>query len=225
MMLQTQKIVEYETTQLRVDEDRVYVTGYSMGGFGTYNLVHTHPNLCAAAASVFGTGTHIKASALKHVPFWGFHGARDNRVQLSGHQETVDKLRAADAYVRFTVFPKMGHGPFGPSFNPTLCDWMLAQRRGTPHNYELGIIDGNSTEILGFFEAKTVHRITARATDKAKEEVFTGWTSTGGTVVKGTTTHPTTSKGTFGDSRALTTTFTMPANDVIITVNYEINPK
>ncbi|MCK4292610.1 MAG: dienelactone hydrolase family protein [Planctomycetes bacterium] len=223
------KIVEYEKTQLRVDDDRVCVTGYSMGGFGTYNLVHTYPKLRAAAASIFGTGTWIKASALKHIPFWGFHGARDNRVQLSGHQKTVDKLRAADAYVRFTVFPKMGHGPFGPSFNPTLCAWMLAEKRGTPHNYELSVNDGTRTKLLGFLEPKTVHTITARAPDQAKGEVFAGWTSAGGSAYKhpthasNTTTHPVKSKGRFGNARALTTTFTMPANDVIITATYKID--
>jgi len=217
------KIVDREKKRLRIDGDRVYVTGYSLGGYGTYNMVRLYPKLCAAAAPVFGAGHHIKGPELKHIPFWGFHGARDPRVKLSSHQATVDTLRAAGTYVRFTVFPKMGHGPFSPSFNPTLFDWLLAQKRGTPHNFELGVKDGKSTRVLGFFEPKTVRKVTARAPNRAKGEVFAGWTSAAGTVVRDTTTQPSKSKGRFANAKALTTRFKMPANDVVVTANYRIN--
>lgn len=89
--------------------------------------------------------------------------------------------------------------------------------------------DSTRTKLLGFLEPKTVHTITARAPDQAKGEVFAGWTSAGGSAYKhpthasNTTTHPVKSKGRFGNARALTTTFTMPANDVIITATYKID--
>jgi len=116
---------------------------------------------------------------------------------------------------------------------------MFAQKRGTPHNYHLAVLNGRLHSPInksgdGFYEPKTVHKITARAPDKAKGEVFTGWTSRAGMgrfwvrpdyPKHKSTTHPAKSKGRFANAKALTTRFKMPANDIIVTANYQINPK
>jgi len=109
--------------------------------------------------------------------------------------------------------------------NQMFFDWLLAQKRGTLHNYELAVDDGSGRKVLGFFEPRTVQKITARAPDKAKGELFTGWSCAAGSVFVHTTTNPLRSKGRFASAKALTTRFTMPANDVIITADYRINPR
>lgn len=106
--------------------------------------------------------------------------------------------------------------------NQALFDWLLAQKRGTPHNYELAVDDGNGARILGFFEPGTAHDLKARAPARAKGEAFAGWTSACDTAVEHTTTAPSKETGTFANAKALTTTFTMPASDVIVTANYRM---
>ncbi len=234
-------IIDYEKKELRIDDDRVCLTGFSMGGYGTYGIVGLYPKYFAIANPIVGAGTWIKASALKHIPFWSVVTVKDSIVPIADCQATIDKLRAAGAYVRSTVFADLPHHlPRHRCWKDTfIFDWMFAQRRGTPHNYHLAVVDGSLESPSnkngdGFFEPKTVHAITTRAPDRAKDEVFTGWTSSPGMgrfwakpdyPKHKSTTHPTSSAGSFANAKALTTAFTMPANDVIITANYAINPK
>jgi hypothetical protein len=236
-------IIDYEKTKLRIDGDRICVTGMSMGGFATYAIVNLYPKYFAAANPIVGHGNWIKAPKLKNVPFWSFVTVRDPIVPIAACRTTVDKLQKAGAYVRSTVFTGLPHRlPSQYCWKHTfIFDWMYAQKRGTPHNYHLRIVGGSlkapsNKNGDGFFEPKTKHRITARAPDRTKDEVFTGWTSTGGMgqfwfmpdgerfPAHKSTTHPIRDKGKFANAKALTTTFTMPANDVIVTANYKIDP-
>lgn len=231
-------IIDYETAQQRIDRDRVCITGMSMGGYGTYGMVGYYPYF-AAANPIVGAGTWINASAIKHVPFWSFATAIDPLVPIADCRATVDKLRAAGAYVRFTEFANLPHRlPSHRCWKDSFVfDWMFAQKRGTPHNYHLAVVEGtlespSNSSGDGFYEPRTVHKMTARAPDTAKKEVFAGWTSSAGMgrfwirpdyPTHKSTTHPAKGKGKFGNARAMTTTFTMPANDVIVTANYEVN--
>ena len=230
MLDQVMAVLNHEKTKLRMDGNRIYVTGQSMGGYGSYQMAIRFPRYFAAVAPVCGAWgpykkfrMHDNLSPWAHIPFWAFHGDKDHIAPFADGKKTVDRLRAAGIYTRFTVYPRAGHNIKGKVYsNPQFFEWLLAQKRGTPNNFELGVGDGKSTKILGYFEPRTVRKITARAPDTAKKEVFTGWTSAGGTVVKNTTTNPSKSKGRFANAKALTTTFTMPANDVIVTANYTV---
>ncbi len=83
-------IVEYEKTQLRIDEDKVFVTGYSAGGQGTYGMINRYPNYFAAAGPVAAYGSWVDVQSLSHLPIWCNQGERDgSRV----HQITIDRLR------------------------------------------------------------------------------------------------------------------------------------
>ena len=225
-------VIKNEAKRLRIDRTRIYLTGQSMGGYGSYLMATRYPNSFAAVAPISGAwGAYKKFTTprglgkLKKVPFWTFHGDRDRVAPFADNVKTVEAFRKSGIYTRFTVYKGGGHHVKGRVYNnPQFFEWLLAQKCGTPHNYELGVNDGKSTKVLGYFEPRSVQKITARAPDKAKKEVFTGWTSAAGTVIKDTTTNPSKSKGKFANARALTTTFTMPANDVIVTANYEINP-
>lgn len=115
----------------RVDEDRVYVTGLSMGGFGTWALAAAYPQRFAAIAPVCGGGEPVLACNARNVPTWAFHGALDEVVPLARSEEMVRALEACGGDVRLTVYPEAGHDSWTETYaNPGLYEWLLQHRRG-----------------------------------------------------------------------------------------------
>jgi len=115
----------------RVDEDRVYLTGLSMGGFGTWALAAAHPEVFAAIAPICGGGNPRDASKIKDLPIWVFHGAKDTTVPLARSEEMVKALKDSGASeLKFTVYPEAGHDSWTESYNnPELYEWMLKHTR------------------------------------------------------------------------------------------------
>ncbi len=114
----------------RVDKDRVYVTGLSMGGFGTWSLAAHTPYRFAALAPICGGGEKFWVKKIKHVPIWVFHGAKDTGVPLERSSSLVEVLKKANADVTFTVYPDAGHNSWTESYdNPKLYEWFLKQKR------------------------------------------------------------------------------------------------
>ena len=129
-------IVEFEKKRLgRIDVDRIYITGLSMGGFGTYQIVSHHPDYFAAAAPICGHGNRIAdktalQEAFANLPVWAFHGDRDNVVRLADQQKTVKLLEEGGATIKFTVYPGVGHDSWTRTYNnPEFYKWLLSQRR------------------------------------------------------------------------------------------------
>jgi predicted peptidase len=117
--------------RFNVDPDRVYVTGLSMGGFGTWALALDQPKRFAALAPICGRGDPSKVAVLKDVPIWVFHGGKDTTVPLSCSEEMVNALKAAGGQPKFTVYPDAGHDSWTETYNnPEFYTWMLAQKRG-----------------------------------------------------------------------------------------------
>jgi len=113
-----------------VDTARIYLTGLSMGGYGTWGLAMAYPKLFAAIAPICGGGFPEFASALKDVPIWAFHGAEDDVIKLEVGQRMVDALQACGGNVRFTVYPGVGHDSWTQTYdNPELYEWFLQHRR------------------------------------------------------------------------------------------------
>lgn len=116
-----------------VDIKRIYLTGLSMGGCGTWHLAATYPERFAAIAPICGWGEWFagfpdKANVLKDVPTWAFHGAKDDIVPLEGSSRLVDVLKAAGGNVRFTVYPDAKHDSWSAAYDdPELYRWMFAQ--------------------------------------------------------------------------------------------------
>lgn len=109
-----------------VDVSRVYLTGLSMGGFGTWSLAISYPHRFAAIAPICGGGVPALAEALKEVPVWAFHGALDEIVPLAASESMVRALRASGGDVRFTVYPDLQHDSWTVTYdNPDLYDWFL----------------------------------------------------------------------------------------------------
>ena len=117
-------------SRYRIDEDRIYVTGLSMGGFGTWRLACEYPDRFAAIAPICGGGEPYRVRALKHLPVWVFHGAKDDVVPLQASQVMVDFLKKAEGNVEFTVYPEAGHDSWTETYNnPALYEWFLKHTR------------------------------------------------------------------------------------------------
>ncbi|GIW90379.1 MAG: hydrolase [Pirellulaceae bacterium] len=115
---------------LKVDKERMYVTGLSMGGFGTWAILAKHPNLFAAAVPICGGGDPSTAEAIKHIPIWAFHGAKDNVVPLERSQQMVDAIKRVGGNAKLTVYPEAGHNSWSETYdNPEVYRWLLEHRR------------------------------------------------------------------------------------------------
>ncbi|MBT5711354.1 phospholipase [Candidatus Poribacteria bacterium] len=112
-----------------VDESRVYLTGLSMGGFGSWALAIRNPSLFAAIAPVCGGGEPEKVAAIKDLPVWNFHGAKDTVVEPERSQTMVDALEAAGGDVKYTLHPEANHDSWTVTYdNPELYEWFLSHR-------------------------------------------------------------------------------------------------
>ncbi len=117
----------------KVDKDRIYVTGLSMGGFGTWALAAAHPDKFAAIMPICGGGDPPDAAKLKHLAIWVFHGAKDNVVPPNRSENMVKALKDAGAgNVKFTLYPYAGHDSWTETYNNSeVWDWLLKQKRAT----------------------------------------------------------------------------------------------
>jgi len=113
-----------------VDQDRVYLTGLSMGGYGTWAWATQRPERFAAIAPICGGGLPRYMPRLRGLGIWVFHGAKDQVVKLNESEELVDALKAANIPVKFTVYPEAGHDSWTATYeNPEFWDWLFQQRR------------------------------------------------------------------------------------------------
>jgi predicted peptidase len=120
---------EIEETH-RVDPDRIYVTGLSMGGFGTFALAAAEPHRFAAIVPICGGGMRTDTRRLFHIPTWVFHGAKDTTVPLSSSAEMVEWLARSGGSPRFTVYPDAAHDSWTETYdNPDLYRWLLSHTR------------------------------------------------------------------------------------------------
>lgn len=117
-----------------VDEDRVYMTGLSMGGFGSWTLAAEAPRRFAAVVPICGGGDTKMAAALKDLPVWAFHGGKDPVVPVKTSQDMVDAIEAAGGKkAKLTIFPDAGHDSWTAAYNdPQLYKWLLEQKRAKP---------------------------------------------------------------------------------------------
>jgi predicted peptidase len=113
-----------------VDENRIYVTGMSMGGFGTWSLAIETPERFAAVAPICGGGFPYLAFRMRKLPIWAFHGAGDEVVPLYESERMVKAVNEAGGQAQLTVYSDLGHDCWTQAYdNPALYDWMLSHRR------------------------------------------------------------------------------------------------
>jgi predicted peptidase len=123
-------LLEEVQEKYRVDRDRIYLTGLSMGGYGAWHLAMEFPHRFAALAPISGGATPSGMCALAHLPIWVFHGAKDEIIKPDRSDELVERLKRCNGNVRFTLYPDAGHDAWTRTYeNPELYDWFLQHRR------------------------------------------------------------------------------------------------
>jgi len=115
-----------------VDTARIYVTGQSMGGIGTWGLIAKHADRFAAAVPVCGIWSPDDAAKMNEVAIWAFHGDKDPTVPVSGSRDMIAALKKSgiSPEPKYSELPGVGHGSWGPAYaKAELWDWLFAQRR------------------------------------------------------------------------------------------------
>ena len=113
-----------------VDPKRLYVTGLSMGGYGTWDLVLRQPALWAAAVPVCGGADDSKAALIAKIPVWVFHGGNDGVVKTARSRSIVEALKGAGGSPKYTEYPGVGHDSWNKAYaEPELLPWLFAQKR------------------------------------------------------------------------------------------------
>lgn len=113
-----------------VDLDRVYLTGLSMGGYGSWELAARMPERFAAVVPICGGGDEAQAAKLVKLPIWCFHGGADRVVPVERSRSMIAAIEAAGGTSKYTEFPGVGHDSWTPAYRDSgLLEWLFAQRR------------------------------------------------------------------------------------------------
>jgi predicted peptidase len=114
----------------RIDSNRIYITGLSMGGYGTYDAIERYPDLFAAAVPVCGGGDTSRAASIAHIPIWIYHGAEDPAVSPIYSLDMLQALTKAGAHPGFTQYPEVGHFSWlGAYSDPLMLEWLFRQHK------------------------------------------------------------------------------------------------
>jgi predicted esterase len=124
----TMKVLDYVIKRHHIDPARVYLTGISNGGSGVWRLAETYPDRWAAVAPV-SSFIQPDVQKVRHIPAWIFHGAKDIAAPVEGDRNLVQKLKAAQADVRYTEAPDRGHNMRGVYDSQELYDWFATKKR------------------------------------------------------------------------------------------------
>lgn len=124
------ELIRQSIKNLPVDTNRIYITGLSMGGYGTYDAIERYPQLFAAAVPVCGGGDVSRAATVAHVPIWIFLGAEDPAVNPLYSLEMLKALTKAGAHPGFTQYPQVGHFSWlGAYSDPLMMEWLFRQHK------------------------------------------------------------------------------------------------
>lgn len=122
------EFIEQIAEEYKVDRSRIYLTGLSMGGFGTWYTAMAKPGLFAAIAPVCGGGMAWNAGMLD-MPVWAFHGVKDPVVSVAQSDEMVNKLKELGRDVRYTRLEGVEHNAWDYAYNEELIKWLLSHKR------------------------------------------------------------------------------------------------
>jgi predicted esterase len=131
LAMQLNDLLDEACKKYRVDPDRIYVTGASMGGVGSWSLVQQYPDRIAAIVPVCGHGDTADIDRIKNLPVWIFHGEADPVVPVAKERAMADALSKVGNQVKMSIYPGVGHECWNQAWaTPELIPWMLQQKRG-----------------------------------------------------------------------------------------------
>ncbi len=111
--------------EYNIDEKRIYLTGLSMGGTGTWHLLMAHPEKFAAAAPICGTGIYWYGVKIANKPIWIFHGDTDDIVPISESYAMVESISRYAEAPKLTVLKGVGHNAWDYAYTDELVEWFL----------------------------------------------------------------------------------------------------
>ncbi|KAF0150811.1 MAG: phospholipase/carboxylesterase [Ignavibacteria bacterium] len=119
-------LIDEIISKYKVDYNRIYVTGLSMGGNGTWRLATEISNRLAAVIPICGWGDSFAANLIGNLPIWTFHGAKDFVVPIKSTEDLVARIKSFNGNVKFTVYPDAGHDSWTETYNnPEIYEWLL----------------------------------------------------------------------------------------------------
>ncbi|HEY9486679.1 MAG TPA: peptidase [Chryseosolibacter sp.] len=117
-------------SEFSIDANRRYVTGESLGGYGTWHFISTRPEMFAAAIPICGIGNPDLAKNVVNVPIWAFHGAKDRNVPVRGSSDMIKAIRDAGGNPKYNEYPDGGHNIIDQvNRTPGLLEWLFTQKR------------------------------------------------------------------------------------------------
>ena len=123
-------ILDQAEKDYSVDKKRLYLTGLSMGGMGTWSLAMAMPDKWAAIVPICGRGDTKSADKIKDLPCWAFHGDADNAVPVAGSRDMIAAIKKAGGEPKYTEYPGVGHNSWDKAYaTDELYEWMLKQSK------------------------------------------------------------------------------------------------
>lgn len=114
--------------EYNIDESRIYLTGVSMGGYGSWFLATAYPKIFAAVAPICGGGMPWNAGALKEIPIWAFHGLLDEVVMPQESIDMVNAVNSAGGNAKLTLVDDVAHDVWNNAYNNELIEWLLSKK-------------------------------------------------------------------------------------------------
>lgn len=126
----TREVMAYIEKEFRIDTKRLYVTGLSMGGYGTWDMISRTPETFAAAIPICGGGDETQADRLTKLPIWAFHGDKDTAVKPERSRRMIEAIKKAGGEPGYTEYPGVGHDSWSQTYaNPEVMAWLFKQYR------------------------------------------------------------------------------------------------
>lgn len=124
------KLIYSFEKQYNINKDKIYITGLSMGGFGTWDLIARYPDIFAAAAPVCGGGDVETADIIKDIPIWAFHGSIDKTVNPQRTRDMIKAIKNAGGNPKFTEYDSVAHNSWDNAYSdPKLLEWMFEKEK------------------------------------------------------------------------------------------------
>lgn len=129
MFEQLKRLVCKIASEEFADRERIYLMGASMGGYGTWQLAMSLPELFAAIVPICGGGMYWNAARLLNVPIWAFHGEKDPVVKVEESEKMVDEVNKRGGNAKLTVYPENQHDSWSDTYgNYEVFEWMLENK-------------------------------------------------------------------------------------------------
>ncbi|MDX1943955.1 MAG: prolyl oligopeptidase family serine peptidase [Pirellulaceae bacterium] len=123
-------VIEQLQKELSIDPNRLYITGLSMGGYGTWDAIQRRPDLFAAAVPICGGGDPAGAAQMKDIPIWCFHGSDDTAVKVKRSRDMIKAIESAGGKPKYTEYPGVGHNSWSRTYaDPAMFAWLFSQKK------------------------------------------------------------------------------------------------